>query len=274
LDPIHGWIILVPVVYNTVAFLLGIGVLSQEYRKSHGIEREQTSLILTGLVVIFVIAYVFTAALARIFDTVEMGSPFNVIGCAIIVYGIVKYKLFVLPPLPRFFIPTPEERLRTKLKYRLREGRGYLVKERKPVRSAKIFVDQTRHGVPGLWITSLHPRKPCEEYGLSKTLVLSLTPDRITGEITVPPNKLGHARGIVSGYLSWARGRSVVMLDCFKELVVANGFERTMNFLKELAELCLKNNSNLIVQTDPAAFTKRQLVEIERALREEREKKR
>jgi hypothetical protein len=48
--------------------------------------------------------------------------------------------------------------------------------------------------------------------------------------------------------------------------VVANGFERAMDFLKEPAELCSRNDSNLIVQIDPGEFTKKQLAAVEKVL--------
>jgi hypothetical protein len=201
-----------------------------------------------------------------------LGSLAILIVAIFILYALLKYKLFVIPSLPRFFIPTPEERLRTKLKYRLREGRCYLVKEREFIRGPKIFMDITKHGIPGLWLTSLHPSKLCEEYGLSKTPVLSLTPERITGEMTVSPNKLDRVREIASGYLSRIHGRSVIMLDCLRELVVANGFEQAMNFLGDMTDLCSQNNSNLIVQVDPDKFSKDQLAEIEKRLHASGEK--
>ncbi len=262
LDPLHGAIIMAPVVYNSIFFVLGIGIFSHAYRRGISIEKKQNLVLLIGLVVIYVGGFIASAALPRIFDIPEVAYLFTISGGVLIIYGIVKYKLFVLSPIARFFIPAPEARLSTKPKHKLEEGRGYLIMEKEPNRSAKLFMDQTTHRIPGLWITSLHPKK-AEKYGLRRTPVLSLTTERFPGEVTLPPTKLDRAKALVENQLTRARGRSVVMVDCFKELVVANGFTRGMKFMKELTELCSHNNSNLIVQIDPSKFTKEQLVTIE-----------
>ncbi len=64
-----------------------------------------------------------------------------------------------------------------------------------------------------------------------------------------------------------------MFVDCFKELVMTNGFKRAMGFLKKMTKLCFRNNSNLIVQIDPSKFTKKQLAAIEKAIARPRRRK-
>ncbi len=181
---------------------------------------------------------------------------------------------YTLPPISRFFVPMPEAWLRTKLKYKLKVGSGYLIKEKE--RGPKIFKDLTMHAIRGLWLTSLRPGEIREKYGLAKTPVLCFTPERVEGEVVVRPDELDRARDIVSSYFFGVPMRSVVFVDCFRKLVFANGFEKAMNFLKEIAGLCPRNNSNLLVQIDPTEFSKRQLAAIKarRVLRIFRHKER
>jgi hypothetical protein len=259
---------LAAVAYVEVALILGSYYCFQAYRGFTGLERKQVGLI-GAAALVPIVGGTLTNVMFPLMDIRVVGLATMLLLPTVIIFviAIVKYKLLILPPISRFFIPTPEAYLSTKPKYKLEEGRGYLIKEEKPSRGLTIFMDQTKHGVPGLWITSRHP-KELEKYGLRRTPVLSLTSERIRGEVTLPPGKLDRAKALVSNYLLRTRGRSVVFVDCFRELVVVNGFKRTLDFIQGLGKICSENASNLIVRVDPAAFTKRQLAEIERALRE------
>jgi hypothetical protein len=181
-------------------------------------------------------------------------------------------------------MPLPEMELRSKPKFKLEEGRAYLItKEKpslrdrglfieryltakdKPSHGLTIFMDQVNHGVPGLWITSLHP-KQVGRCRLKRTPVVYLTTEQIKGEVALSPRKLDKGRAFVSNYLLQVRGRSVVLIDSLEKLVAVNGFERTIEFLKEMAGLCSKNNSNLIVQVDSSKLKKGQLEAVEKVI--------
>lgn len=240
--------------------------LARAYVKSrYPMERIQLKLVLIGVGISLSIA-AFTMSL-NIFFARNMGRPavFAIpVSLGVIVYTMMKYRLFIMPPISRFFVPSPEVRLKTKQRHELKEGSNYLIKQKG--KGPKIFRDLTMHGIPGLWLTTSHPRKIREEYGLARTPILYFTPERVRGEVTVHPNELNKAGDEVSLYLSRAFPRSVVFVDCLRELVFANEFEKAMDFLKETAGLCSRNNSNLIVQIDPTEFSKRQLAAIEKAV--------
>jgi hypothetical protein len=206
---------------------------------------------------------------------------------AIIVMAIatVKYKLFSPPPISRFLVPLPEMELCTKPKFKLEKGRGYLITKEKPLLHKQnttllkhclkmerkqwcgltIFMDQINHGVPGLWITSLRP-KQVTKYSLRRTPVVYLTNEQIKGEVTLPLRRLDKVRDLVSSYLLRVRGKSVVLIDSFEELIAGDEFERKIEFLKEMVELCSKNNSNLIVQVDSNKLKNEQLAAIEKVI--------
>ena len=180
--------------------------------------------------------------------------------------AILRYKLFVLPPISRFLIPTPEDWLKSKPKYRLKKGGGYLIEEGEPKRGAKIFEDSVVHGVPGLWMTTSNPDGVRRKYKLVRTPILHLSPTRIDYEATVPPDELENLIGAIESNLFAKCERSVIFMDCLTELVGINGFEKAMNFLQRLAQSCSKHNSNLIVQINPYEFTKERIKEIEKVI--------
>ena len=80
-----------------------------------------------------------------------------------------------------------------------------------------------------------------------------------------PPFKLDSVKTFVQNQLAQTRGRSVVAIDSFKELAVANGFKWALKFIQELQKICFEHASNLLIMVDPEAFTKQQLAEIEKA---------
>lgn len=252
--------------YQLIFVCFAIFNLARTYVKSrYPTERIQLKLTLIGVVISFSIA-VFTMSL-NIFFAHNMGRPavFTIpVSLGVIVYAMMKHRLFIMPPISRFFVPIPEARLKTKQRHELKEGRNYLVKQRG--KGPKIFKDLTEHGIPGLWLTTSCPSKIREENGLARTPILHFTPERARGEVTVHPNELNKALDEVYLYLSRAFPRSVVFVDCFRELVLANGFEEAIDFLRKTARLCSRNNSNLIVQIDPTEFSERQLAAIERAV--------
>ncbi|MGC8816479.1 MAG: DUF835 domain-containing protein [Candidatus Hadarchaeum sp.] len=193
-----------------------------------------------------------TAAFGLIAVEVSLGS------------AIVHRAFMPLPPLSRFLLPLPEASLSTPRRHRLAKGRSYLVLSARP-QWREIFLDQIIHGVPGFWITSRSP-KEVERHGLLRTPVIFISSHRILGEIVIPPKELNRLKEFVESRLSFVRGRSVVLLDCFYELMVENGFRRTLDFVHELAEICSGHASNLIVPLNPRRFTGRQLKLIEEVL--------
>lgn len=261
-----------PFFYVLVAFyillptLIGLNFLIKDYTKNQvELKKKQLSLVSFAYLLLAIgIIMRYPLAMLRI-SVFEISAAFSFLPMTVIAVAIIKYKLFIIPPITRFFIPAPEAELRVKPKYKLKEGQGYLIKEKEPARSLELFMDQTKHDVPGLWITSLHP-KSVEKYGLKRTPVLSLTSERIASEVTLSPDKLDRVEALVLDYLHRVPGRSVVLVDCFRELVVINGFKRALEFIQELGRICSENASNLIVRVDPEAFTKKQLTTVDRAL--------
>ena len=253
--------------YQLIFVCFAMFNLARAYVKSrYAMERIQLKLTLIGVGISLSIA-AFTLSL-NIFFAGNMGRPavFVIpVSIGFIIYAITRYNMFILPPMPKFLLPMPEAELKTKLKYKLKEGSSYLIKEEEFERGPKIFRDLTTHDIPGIWLTTSYPNEIREKYGLARTPILYLKSKSVSGEVVVPPDRLDKAIGIISNYFVKPY-RSVVFVDCFKKLVVINGFEKALDFLRKLGKMCSQKNSNLIVQIDPSKFEKKQLAAIEKVV--------
>lgn len=253
--------------YQLIFVCFAMFNLARIYVKSeYAMERIQLRLTLIGLGVSALVA-AFTMGL-NIFLSGNIGRPavFAIpVSFGFIIYAITRYKMFVLPPMVKFLLPAPEAGLKTKLKYKLKEGGSYLIKEEEFERGPKIFRDLTTHDIPGIWLTTSSPNKIREKYGLARTPVLYLTSRSVSDEMVLPPDRLDKAIDVISFYFLRPY-RSVVFVDCLKELVVINGFEKALDFLSKLGKMCSQKNSNLIVQIDPGKFEKKQLAAIEKVV--------
>lgn len=233
-------------------------------KSEDSMERIQLRLTSIGMAVSALVA-VFTMGL-NIFLSGNIGRPavFAIpVSIGFIVYAIAKHKMFAPPPSVKFLLPLPEASLKTKLRYKLKGGGFYLTKERGL--GSKIFRDLITHDIPGIWLTTSRPNKIREKYGLARTPILCLTSEEVSGEVVAPPDRPDKIIDFISYYCMKPR-RMVMLMDCFKELVEINGFEKALDFLSELEKMCSQKNSNLIVQIDPSKFEKKQLAAIERVI--------
>ena len=62
--------------------------------------------------------------------------------------------------------------------------------------------------------------------------------------------------------------KGVILLDCFDQLMLVNGFEKSMSMLMEIKDLCMKNNANLLFSINPKMFVEKQMAAIEKELKE------
>jgi len=254
------------VVYFFICLFAALSLFINAYQNPRSdIEKNQVRWLLCGsaLIIIYNLASA-VILLLNVYPGPELNNVLVTVALALYSVGIIRYKLFVLPPISRFIVPVPEAQLKTKLKHRLKEGRSYLIK--KPEQGPEIFKEQVTHDVPGLWITTLHPDKIRKKYMLTRTPILYLASEGVRGEVVASLDKPDKAIDRICSYVLAERLRPIVFLDCFRELVVNNGFEKAINTLKKMSELCARNKSNLLVQIDPTEFSKEQLAAIEKVI--------
>lgn len=235
-------------------------------RMQIGFYRKYLRNTLLGCVLALVFLVIWDFAIVALDLNFPTMSAVGLIAAEVSVGSAIVQRWFMpLPPLSRFLLPLPEAGLSTRRRFRLTRGRSYLVTGARPYGGVEIFLDQITHGIPGFWITSREPRQ-VERYGLLRTPIIFISLHRIPGEIVMPPKELNRLKEFIENRLSFIRGRSVVLLDCFHELMVENGFRRTLDFIRELGMICSSRSSNLIVPLNPRRFTGRQLKLVEEAL--------
>lgn len=147
----------------------------------------------------------------------------------------------------------------------LRERKTYLFKEERPTKAYEKLKEALKHGFECLVVSKLEPKKVEERYGISKASIFWLTFKE--AENTINPQKLWEVKGVAAEFLRCS-SRAIVLLDCFDQLMLANGFEKAESLLREVKDICIKNNTNLLLSVNPEMFDEKQLTTIEKELEE------
>ena len=122
-------------------------------------------------------------------------------------------------------------------------------------------------GFECLCVTKLHPQKVGERYGVGKASVIWLTFKASNTEKTINPRHLDELSKTISKFVKTA-SRSAILIDCFWEIVMVNGFERAESFLKGVKEVCKENNSNLLISLNREVFEEKQMAVMEKEMDE------
>jgi CheY-like chemotaxis protein len=159
---------------------------------------------------------------------------------------------------------TPEARIETAMKYDIKPGFIYLIKEEKAVQAFDIFKDFVQHDVPGLCITRMHLDKMREDFGLVKTPILWLS--KTSGENNLSPTDLGMLRHTVVEYIDKSGG-GIVLLDGLEYLITNNGFPLVLKYLDDINESVMMSKSGVIIPVDPRTLEEKELALLERNMK-------
>jgi len=149
----------------------------------------------------------------------------------------------------------------------LQVGRAYLFKEEKPAQAYKKLKEALNYGFVCLCISKLHLQKVRERYDIGKASMFWLTFEETEG--TIGPKDVAKLNKTVSEFVK-GDDESVVLLDCFDQIKLANGFDKSLTMLKDFRNLCNKNNSIILISINPQMFEKQELAAIEKELGEAR----
>ncbi|MGQ9787719.1 MAG: DUF835 domain-containing protein [Candidatus Hadarchaeaceae archaeon] len=166
-------------------------------------------------------------------------------GGPISAYGIIEKlpKDTNLPPIFQFLIP----------------GSTRLLKEEKPEQSYSMVKEAIKYGFKAFCISKLEPNKVKNRYGMKKAQIVWLTFNK-TKEKFIPPDDLIGLKFLVSKIDLG----SVLLLDCFNEIKLVNGFKAALEFLEELKDLCAKKKLILVLSINPIKLEENQLLTLER----------
>ena len=125
---------------------------------------------------------------------------------------------------------------------RTEEGLCYVVKERKPFLSYKLFESIITQGNPGLCVTRQFPEKVREAFELKDTRILWLS--HTPGKDHHNPTSIG--------------------IDGLEYLVINNGFQQVLRFAEHINEQVMQSKSTVLVPISPSAFSEQELALLER----------
>jgi hypothetical protein len=148
---------------------------------------------------------------------------------------------------------------------KLQSGRIYLFQEEKPAEAYQLVKEALRYGFASLCISKLHPGKVKERYDVGEDSILWLTFEK--GDRTISPKDIDKLDKTVSDFLEGTRP-GIVLLDCLDQIKFANGFQKSLAILKDLRNLCSKNDLMILISVNPEMFEKQELQAIQKELKE------
>jgi two-component system cell cycle response regulator len=139
----------------------------------------------------------------------------------------------------------------------------YLVKERKPELSFRLFDRLLQGGRKGLLITRRHPSRLRRERDLDEVRVIWLS--HTPGEDFHNPTALGSLNKLICRYIQ-ENERTAVLLDGLEYLILNNNFVQTLLFVEHVNEFVMQHPSIVLIPIDPEALEVKELALLERNL--------
>ncbi|MFA5032220.1 MAG: DUF835 domain-containing protein [bacterium] len=143
-------------------------------------------------------------------------------------YSILKYKLFITP--------VKENDMLTPLTFNLEKGNTYFTKEESSDRAYKIFIDQISHGMPGLCFSKFPSEKTREKYKILYTPIIQLT-SKGREKDTIAYKDVEFISSTILDFIEKTK-TAVIIVDCLNEIIMINGWEKTVSWLGELKKKC------------------------------------
>ncbi|MFQ5909333.1 MAG: DUF835 domain-containing protein [Thermoplasmata archaeon] len=147
--------------------------------------------------------------------------------------------------------------------YDVAGGLCYLVKERKPEISFRIFKMVMENGTMGLCVTRLHPERARKDYGLGDVRIIWLC--HTPGEDYHDPTALGTLLKVISKFIK-DHGECIVLFDGFEYLMINNGFLQSLLFVENLNEFVMQSEAIVLLPVCPDTLEGKELALLERDL--------
>ena len=143
----------------------------------------------------------------------------------------------------------------------LRPGAIYLVKERKPSLSYRLFEKAVGSGLPGLCVTRQHPSRLKEKIELQNTRFLWLS--QAPGKGHHNPTDIGALATLISSFIEKYK-TSVCLIDGLEYLVINNGFQQVLKFTELINEQAMQSDSMIFIPISLNAFSDKEYALLER----------
>ena len=154
------------------------------------------------------------------------------------------------------------ESLRSGMPMELERGSCYLVKEKKPELSFRLFELLLGQRTPGLCITRQYPERVRRERGLSDVRVIWLS--HTPGEDFHNPTAIGTLAKVIQKFIEDNNGEGAVLLDGLEYLIINNGFLQTLMFVEHVNEFVMQHRAVIILPVSPDTLEEKELALLER----------
>ncbi len=154
------------------------------------------------------------------------------------------------------------ESLRSGMPMELERGSCYLVKEKKPELSFRLFELLLGQRTPGLCITRQYPERVRRERGLSDVRIIWLS--HTPGEDFHNPTAIGTLAKVIQKFIEDNNGEGAVLLDGLEYLIINNGFLQTLMFVEHVNEFVMQHRAVIILPVSPDTLEEKELALLER----------
>ncbi|UCE45345.1 MAG: DUF835 domain-containing protein [Methanobacteriota archaeon] len=145
----------------------------------------------------------------------------------------------------------------------LKPGNVYLVEERRPRVSFDMFEHGLSNGNCGMVVTRELPKRVTSERNIGSSRVVWLT--NLVGEGRINPTAIGILMSQLRSFIE-GNPKTVVIVDGLEYLISLNTYDRMLQFLNQLRDVVMTNESSLILPVDPRTLSERELALLERNL--------
>lgn len=144
----------------------------------------------------------------------------------------------------------------------LEAGACYLIKEKKPDISYRLFSMLTHQKYPGVVITRQYPDRVRRERGVEDVRIIWLS--HTPGPDYHNPTALGSLAKLISAFVEEHEGVCVILLDGIEYLSVNNGFLQTLMFAEHVNEFVMQRKAVVLIPVSPDALEEKELALLER----------
>ncbi len=155
-----------------------------------------------------------------------------------------------------------DEGVRTGLPMEMEKGVCYLVKEKKPDVSYRLFEVLLEQKLPGLIVTRQYPERVRRERELSEARIIWLS--HTPGEDFHNPTAIGTLAKVLQKFVEDNNGEGVILLDGLEFLIINNGFLQTLMFVEHVNEFIMQHRAILLLPVSPETLEEKELALLER----------
>jgi tetratricopeptide (TPR) repeat protein len=157
-------------------------------------------------------------------------------------------------PLPE---PKPSPEVQETKVIKIERGFNYLIYEERTRKTYELVARMLEEGVKVLCITPTFPAKLKKEYGLATADIVWISESNEKDAINPKRLEFEIARAIGN----FIRGNvdPVLVIDGFELLMLQNGYENVMKFIKKANDLASVNSATIVVPLNPGALKKEDL---------------